>query len=495
LKKIVPWIVVAAVLIGIGLVSGHRHHGVRFTKNKAAYEAYEKGDNQLVSFQLAPAEENLRRAIALDPGFAMAHAALAHLLSVAGRTEEVKPEIAIAESLASGIADPLPRLLVQVRLSAFTGSRYYADADSLLKAGKAIDPNQIIFLVAEASDDMTAGEFEAAKQVWKRVLELNPNYAEAYNYLGYLSLNLGHYDDAKDAMHKYAFVSPDLANPHDSLGEVLATIGEYEAAEREFKRALEKQPTFFWSLINLGMVYLDRGEIDRGLSLLEQVRDQIKGTAWEKGMDVRVINALYIAGMMDEVEQHTSRYVAQFPDDLRTPLLRAYSLAYRDRPQQVKALLDSVRVAAAKNPDYGSRRGEKTDLELTIQRMSAVMAAVEGDTAQAAATLTSLLDAERRYPPHRLIADRICLARYLHALHQDDAAAAEVDTVLAINPRQCSALVVAVRAQLGRGDEDTARKFLELLERSVTLADSDYPPLIASQQLRARFGLADRAAR
>ncbi len=495
MKKIVPWIVVAIVLIAVGLVSGRLRGGVRLTDDKVAAEAYEEGNAQLVAMQLGKAEVNLRRAVTLDPGFAMAHAALAHLLSRSGMQDQSKQELAIADSLSAGMDDTLARLLVQVRLSSSYYSRYHTSADSLLAAGEKIDPNQLIFLVAKAERAGQRDDRDTVERVWKHVLDLNPNYAAAYNSLGYLYFNEGRYEDAKNAMHKYAFVAPDLANPHDSLGEVLMTVGEYEDAEHEFKLALQKQSDFFWSLVNLGHVYLERGEITRGLALLDQVSAKIEGTSWERAVAARVIHSLYAADMKDDLGRYTQRFIAKFPDDQRTPFYRAMIMMYTGRFDAGAAVIDSALDVAASKLDDQDGNGPRTMLEANRLLFAGALAAAQGDTASAATDFTEMLAMQQNRPPHELISERVRLAGYLHSLRRDAEAKTQLEQVFAINPRTCSALALAVDVNLALGDRVAAVTFLDLLERATALADADYPPRERAQALRARLGTSERAAR
>ena len=135
MKKVFLWIGIAAALTAAGVLSGRGDGHSGHTASAEAFSAYERGNQQLISFQLQNAEASLRRAIELDPGFAMAHTALAHLLLIRRVEDEGKREIAVADSLAELIPHDLERLQVQVRLSSLGKSRYRQDADSLLTAG------------------------------------------------------------------------------------------------------------------------------------------------------------------------------------------------------------------------------------------------------------------------------------------------------------------------------------------------------------------------
>jgi tetratricopeptide (TPR) repeat protein len=488
-KKIILWIAIAAALIAAGVISGRGDARGGHTASAEAYAAYERGNEQLISFQFQNAEASLRRAIELDPGFAMAHAALAQLLVTRRVEDQAKPEIAIADSLAALIPRDLERLRVQVRLSALGKSRYSDHADSLLAAGKALDPNELDFLVVEATRADADSDPGAAERIWNRVLEVNPNYAEAYNRLGYFYLSQGRYDEAEAAMRKYAFVAPDLANPHDSLGEVLMSIGRYEEAEEEFARALKKQPDDFpWSQVNIGKIYLRRGQIAKGMKLLTDVRQVLHGTGWERNIALLTINALFEHNLTTQLDEHTAQFIRTFPDDQNTPFIRAMRLIYHGDQAGYRALMDSTTAAIGKEMYYKDFGTVRRDIGMARARFDAFAAAQAGDHAAAVAHFREVLKIGADAPPHQVAFDRYKLAEQLHALGQDDEALGELEKVIAVNPRTTEALALATEIDLQLENRAAALRYLEMLERSLALADPDLPILAKARQLRAQFG-------
>ncbi len=314
------------------------------------------------------------------------------------------------------IQHDLERLQVQVRLSGYDKSRNSKAADSLLAAGKALDPDDLIFLVTEATRADADRDPAAAERIWKRVLEVDPNYAEAHNHLGYLYLNQGRYDEAEAAMRKYAFVAPDLANPHDSLGEVLMSVGRYEEAEAEFARALAIQPDDFpWSQVNIGKIYLQRGQIAKGMQLLSDVRQVLRGTGWERNIALLTINALFEHGIMDQLDEHTLQFVQSFPDDRSTPFIRAMRLIHHGDIAGYRAIMDSTDAVIRKEPYYGEFGSVRRDVGMTQARFEAFAAAVVGDHAAAAENFRKVLTIGADAPPHQLVFDRYKLAEQLHA--------------------------------------------------------------------------------
>ena len=80
--------------------------------------------------------------------------------------------------------------------------------------------------VAKAKKDLEAGKAKNAEKKFKKALErvqhateLDPNYHEAWNMVGYCSRKLGDYPTAFTAYQKALSIKPDYAAAHEYLGE------------------------------------------------------------------------------------------------------------------------------------------------------------------------------------------------------------------------------------------------------------------------------------
>jgi tetratricopeptide (TPR) repeat protein len=80
--------------------------------------------------------------------------------------------------------------------------------------------------VTKAKKDLEAGKGKNAEKKFKKALErvehateLDPNYHEAWNMVGYCSRKLGDYPKAFSAYQKALSIKPDYAPAHEYLGE------------------------------------------------------------------------------------------------------------------------------------------------------------------------------------------------------------------------------------------------------------------------------------
>ena len=104
---------------------------------------------------------------------------------------------------------------------------------------------------------------ENAEALFRRALDLDPDYALAYAglcnvYLGKYRLDrrTDHVEPAKRACEHALTNAPDLADVHVALGSLLRHTGEYDLAELEFQRAIVLNPEIEPAFYGIGRVYV-----------------------------------------------------------------------------------------------------------------------------------------------------------------------------------------------------------------------------------------------
>jgi len=209
-----------------------------------AIEAFKRGRDLYEDARPVEAAAELRRAVELDPRFALAHAWLG--LALGG--DEARRETDLAAGLTAGLPEA-ERVDVE---------RMVAEERGDLARGRALRKR----LVELAPDDWRAQE-ELGLQAFnderpadainplKRAIALNPTAGTAHNVLGYAYLYLGDYDGAIAAFKRYAELKPAEPNPEDSLGEALLGAGRFEEAEAAFRRAVAKSPAFWFAWVGV----------------------------------------------------------------------------------------------------------------------------------------------------------------------------------------------------------------------------------------------------
>jgi tetratricopeptide (TPR) repeat protein len=281
------------------------------TRNPAAYAAYQRG-RQAAQKETAPslkiAISHFQHALELDPDYAQAWAALAHahgrqaVLGLVPTAEGLQQEKAEAER-AVALDDTLPE-----------GHWYLA-------------------LVAEVTGDDARYEREEA-----RVLELDPNFAEAWVYRANRLLLQKKFEEA-ERVHQRAR-SLDPMSPHvlSSYAAHLMVTRQYDRAVSVLFNLTEQFPDYATGVASLAMVYSAMGRHADALAQIERANVSLNPNflVW-KGIILaragRIADARAIARQID----HAAK-VRFFP-----PYYRAMLSAELGEREAALSLLEQVR--------------------------------------------------------------------------------------------------------------------------------------------------------
>ncbi len=487
MKSFIIILVAALLLIGLGLGLTQREKSTPYSHSPEAIGLCDEGTRDLNAFRLRAAVEKLGQCLELDPTLAEASIARTMAFYRLGERENEKMEMARADSLVLAIEDENRRMIAQLRLGTFGKSRFYCMRDSILGKLETSDPKNIHVLVALATKAGMGDDEDGYEKAWLDILNVDPNYANSYNMLGYMELNRGNYDQAIDYMQKYAFLAPDLANPHDSLGEVLMVMGRYEEAEAEFRTSVSMQPDFYHSLINLGKTYLARGQLKRGLDILEKVRVQVAGSDLEKRVDNEIVMTFLIAGLDKEMQNMSALFIQRYPEDAMSSLLRGVRLAYMGDMTKGKAVMDSTLSVWRQGDEYQKYEKARHNIDSAGYQFEALAADATNNHEAAAWNWQRAIDLSGDKAQHNEWYLQYRLAAALLAIGKTDEAMAQIMPMLETNPRVINALILKVKCHLALNQGDEARATLEQLQWSISKSDPDYPARQEAAELETRI--------
>jgi predicted O-linked N-acetylglucosamine transferase (SPINDLY family) len=116
--------------------------------------------------------------------------------------------------------------------------------------------------LAIAIQHRRAGRLEAAEQIYRQILALQPNHAETHNCLGSALKDQGKLDEAVACHRRALELQPDFAQAHNNLGIAFKNQGKLDEAVACYRRALELKPDFAAAHCNLGNALMHRGKLD-----------------------------------------------------------------------------------------------------------------------------------------------------------------------------------------------------------------------------------------
>lgn len=228
-------------------------HGARAwtTSSPEALAAFEAGLDARMRFYLLEAATKFRQALTIDPGFAAAKIQLAAVTIDGDERKRLRKEL---ETVDVSRLNERERFLVEM-------ARVPHDQQPEISARYLKDhPQDPWALYVAAGQAWDREDFSAAADLYKRLLEVDPNWVLARNNLAYLAMAQAHFAEAEDQLRTYAYVAPDQANPHDSLGELLSLVGRYDEARSELERSIAIRPDFCASYQHLAGIALFEGK-------------------------------------------------------------------------------------------------------------------------------------------------------------------------------------------------------------------------------------------
>ncbi|MDR3404036.1 MAG: tetratricopeptide repeat protein [Chthoniobacter sp.] len=138
-----------------------------------------------------------------------------------------------------------------------------------------------------------AGNLAAAEAIYRQILALQPQHADALHLLGAAALMSGRHEEARRLIMQAVVLSPNSPVYESNLGEACRRLGKLDEAVGHLRRAVALQPDYADALNNLGST----------LALLEQWDEAI--TCLQRSValrpdDVSALNNLALALMKQD---------------------------------------------------------------------------------------------------------------------------------------------------------------------------------------------------
>jgi serine/threonine-protein kinase len=285
----------------------------RYTPKLPAYEAYLKA--RYYQWKLTPesgvrAKECYEQAIALDPGFALAHVGYADHLMVqaffggrpmnqAGslaraaiqRALDIDPGLPEVQGILGLPAvenydwkeaerrfriamahDPIPAL-VRVWYGLFYLMRIGRAQESVQEIERALqeDPLNVSYRVSLANALLCAGRYAEAEEEVRRSLEIDPNFFPALGIMAGLCASRGMLTEALGLAERAHSLAPQYPFSIGALAGILAISGDTAKAEEVLQQVRSDS---YNAPVVLAVFHLFRGEVDAAADWIEKAIEQ-----------------------------------------------------------------------------------------------------------------------------------------------------------------------------------------------------------------------------
>lgn len=219
------------------------------TTNHEAYELYLKGRTLLYDFithtlkreDLDEAVDTFRRAVAIDPNYALAHSALG---------------VCLATYVMKGMG----------------GTNFYDEAEASLKRALELDPSLIEARVHLVYIYLGAGEKQQARELVEKLRREAPNNATVRYIAGTLYRLDGMYDEALREWDRQLQINPtDIVLVAYNRARIYMYRGEHDRAITEIEKGLAVEPDHPLQKAFLARIRYYQGNLDEAALLLEDV--------------------------------------------------------------------------------------------------------------------------------------------------------------------------------------------------------------------------------
>jgi len=251
---------------------------LKYTSNLDAYDQYLKGRNYFYKYtkqDLLIAVQMFKRALEIDPNYALAYA---------------------------GLADGYFQMM----------DRYYETDKNILKK---------------------------AEEAAKRALEIDPLCAEAYIALGSVYYGQWRFRKSKEQFLKARELNPNYAPAHSRLASIYIYLGDFDRAEKEYLTAYEKDPSRanFHVLWLTARLYLSVNKFAQAESYLQKVLQAAEQSSHLEIGYYLLSRACFYQGQFEQALAYMQKYVEVEPDEPFGDSALASLYAALEKPEKARA--------------------------------------------------------------------------------------------------------------------------------------------------------------
>ncbi|HSF55089.1 MAG TPA: tetratricopeptide repeat protein [Algoriphagus sp.] len=196
------------------------------------------------------------------------------------------------------------------------------------------------------------GEVDKAQRDYNRILDIDPNYAQAYAAIGKILLEKGFYSDAELYILKAAKLEPEDFEIVYLTGRIQLMVKNWDRAELFLKQAEKMDPEFAPIYYYTGMARANRGDVyGAAASFNTYLNKEPDNLAARYNRGFALLKIGYLPWALEDFE-----FILKInPNHIEALARKGVCLALMDNPEGCQMIQD----AANKGSDYAESHLEK----------------------------------------------------------------------------------------------------------------------------------------
>ena len=136
-------------------------------------------------------------------------------------------------------------------------------------------------------EDGQTGHLSIWNEYLEKAVSVDPNYAEAWNNLGWMQYIGENYEAAREAFEKAVSIKPELIDSVHGLGNAHEKLGAAETAAAYYQQSVMLNPSIVWQIANPFQFFKDTGQQATGIEILNAVISHLQ-KIWRLGPGIHV---------------------------------------------------------------------------------------------------------------------------------------------------------------------------------------------------------------
>ncbi len=132
-----------------------------------------------------------------------------------------------------------------------------------------------------------AGQFQQAEAIYRQILQVVPNHADALHLFGVVAHQQGNHDVAIEYIGRAIGLDGQRAAFHNNLGEAYRALGRLAETIACYERALQLKPDYPEAHNNLGVAWESQGKLAGREAKIFAIRDRKLAEARQKRKEQR----------------------------------------------------------------------------------------------------------------------------------------------------------------------------------------------------------------